>query len=77
MYAKGSSLKTCHCGGDLLRHDLYRYKRIPFVRIRYICRDCRETIGMIEEVSAVSGKGKIRFHTEGRARILDARFSNG
>ena len=76
MYAKGSSMKTCHCGGDLLRHDIYRYKRIPFVRIRYICKECKETIGMMEEVNALSGSGKIRFHAEGRARILDARFSN-
>jgi len=68
-------MKSCTCGGDLLRHDIYRYKRIPFVRIRYICQDCRGTIGMIEEVSALSGAGKIRFHAAGRARIRDARFS--
>jgi hypothetical protein len=67
-------MKTCLCGGDLLRHDIYRYKRIPFVRIRYICKDCRETIWMLEEVSAMSGTGKIRFHAEGRPRIRDARF---
>lgn len=70
-------MKTCHCGGDLLRHDIYRYKRIPFVRIRYICKECKETVGMLEEAGALSGAGKIRFHAEGRARILDARFNHG
>ena len=70
-------MKTCTCGGDLLRHDIYRYKRIPFVRIRYICKECKETTGMMEEVGTLSGSGKIRFHAEGRARILDARFNHG
>jgi len=67
--------KTCQCGGDLLRHGFYYYKQAAFTGIRYICRDCRKSITRLEETSAITGTGKLRFNSTGRPTIQDARHS--
>ncbi len=69
-------MKTCLCGGDLLRHGFYYYKRPEFTGVRYRCRDCSTTITILEESSAIGGRGKkLRFSNTGRPTIQDARHS--
>lgn len=67
--------KTCHCGGELLRHGFYYYKQTDFTGIRYICRDCRKSSTSLEESSEIHGRGKLRFNATGRPTIQDARHS--
>lgn len=57
-------MKTCACGGDLLRHAVMRSSLDGEITgIRYICRDCRETFihhsdgcGVTGQISTLRGR---------------------
>lgn len=75
MLTQGKRMRACTCGGDLLRHGFYYYKRPEFTGVRYICRECRTTTTILEESSAIGGRGKLRFANTGRPTIQDARHA--
>lgn len=68
-------MKTYLCGGDLLRHGFYYYKQPEFTGVRYRCRECRKAITILEESSAIGGRGTLRFANTGRPTIQDARHA--
>lgn len=65
-------MKTCACGGDLLRHSMTRYKTNPaLVGVRYRCRECGKSF--TQRMPEDTQTGALFFNTTGRPTIRDWR----
>lgn len=67
-------MKTCACGGDLLRHGLTRYnadKRV--VGVRYKCRECGKT--HTQRMAEDECNGLLFFSATGRPTLNDWRYA--
>jgi len=68
-------MKTCACGGDLLRHGVTHYASDPsIVGVRYKCRECEKTF--TQRMESDEHKGALFFNsTGGRPHRKDWRMS--
>ncbi len=67
-------MKTCTCGGELLRHGVKYYSRdTSIIGIRYRCRECNATFTERMQEDAV--KGCLFFNATGRPTLKDWRFA--
>lgn len=67
-------MKTCKCGGDLLRHGVTHYKSDPsVVGVRYRCRDCGQTF--TQRMSDDIQRGMLFFNQTGRPTVKDWRMA--
>jgi hypothetical protein len=67
-------MKTCNCGGELLRHGVTRYKHDQsIIGIRYRCRDCNVT--HTERMPSDEVKGYLYFAPVGRPTLKDWRYA--
>lgn len=64
-------MKSCDCGGDLLRHAITEYVDPSIVGIRYICKECKrsKTVRMASD----DVKGLLYFNSTGRPTMKDWR----
>ena len=67
-------MKTCECGGELLRHGVTRYKRdSSIIGIRYKCIECTKTFTQRMEKDEI--KGLLFFAPTGRPTVKDWRYA--
>ena len=70
-------MKTCDCGGELLRHGVTHFKGknapVGMVGVRYRCRECRKTftVRLVSDDRA----GFLHFHATGRPTAKDWRHA--
>lgn len=67
-------MKTCECGGELLRHGARKYKTTDMWRVRYICRECRKSFTQKMDVSKVMTGKFLHFNSTGRPTYKDWRY---
>lgn len=66
-------MKSCECGGELLRHGKTYYKGSDVVGVRYICKECRKS--RTERFDGDSVDGRVFFNSTGRPTMKDWRFN--
>jgi hypothetical protein len=67
-------MKTCDCGGDLLRHGVTRYKsEQSVVGVRYKCRECGRSF--TQRMADDKQGGALFFNATGRPHRKDWRMS--
>ena len=65
-------MKTCGCGGNLLRHGVSRQKNGDQYGIRYRCADCGKTF--TAKVADVPARNVLKFGGYGRPTRNDWRM---
>lgn len=66
-------MKTCDCGGELLRHGVKYYANPEYIGIRYRCRECQKTF--TERMLDDTKTGKLFFTNTGRPTLKDWRYA--
>lgn len=66
-------MKTCNCGGDLLRHGTTKYADPSIVGVRYICRECGKSF--TQRMASDKQAGLLFFNSTGRPTKKDWRMA--